>query len=163
MIQDEIDIKRIEDEMKSQPRPMDDDTFDAMGGYDEPTDEPTTEDPLDAFGGAGRTITPEVRGDSRSERDAQRRRHRQEQNKNLQGQSTARKTGVAQSATRGLGTADKKGGAELDSRFGITGLEKGGLVDKPKVKKVVKGLKKASKSHAKQASQLEKALKKKSK
>ena len=37
------------------------------------------------------------------------------------------------------------------------------LVDKPAVKKVVKGLKKASKSHAKQADQLEKAMKKKSK
>ena len=45
----------------------------------------------------------------------------------------------------------------------VRGFEKGGLVDKPTVKKVVKGLKKASKSHAKQADQLEKALKKKSK
>ena len=43
------------------------------------------------------------------------------------------------------------------------GFEKGGIVDKPTVKKVVKGLKKASKSHAKQADQLEKAMKKKSK
>ena len=45
----------------------------------------------------------------------------------------------------------------------MRGFEKGGLVDKPTVKKVVKGLKKASKSHAKQADQLEKAMKKKSK
>ena len=45
----------------------------------------------------------------------------------------------------------------------VRGFEKGGLVDKPAVKKVVKGLKKASKSHAKQADQLEKAMKKKSK
>ena len=45
----------------------------------------------------------------------------------------------------------------------VRGFEKGGLVDKPTVKKVVKGLKKASKSHAKQADQLEKAMKKKSK
>ena len=45
----------------------------------------------------------------------------------------------------------------------VQGFEKGGLVDKPTVKKVVKGLKKASKSHAKQADQLEKAMKKKSK
>ena len=45
----------------------------------------------------------------------------------------------------------------------VQGIHKGALVDKPKVKKVVKGLKKASKSHAKQADQLEKAIKKKSK
>ena len=45
----------------------------------------------------------------------------------------------------------------------VRGFEKGGLVDKPTVKKVVKGLKKASKSHAKQADQLEKAMKKKTK
>ena len=105
----------------------------------------------------------EVRGDSRSDRDAQRRRDRQEANKNIAGQSTRRKTGLTKSATRGLSSKQKTGGASLDSRFGISGLEKGGLVDKPTVKKVVKGLKKASKSHAKQADQLEKALKKKSK
>ena len=39
------------------------------------------------------------------------------------------------------------------------GFEEGGLVEEPVVKEVVKGLKKASKSHAKQADQLEKALK----
>ena len=111
---------------------------------------------------ADELTTPQVRGDTRLEQDAQRRRDRQEANKNIRG-STARKTGLAKSATRGLGSTDKKGGAELDSRFGITGLHKGALVDKPKVKKVVKGLKKASKSHAKQADQLEKAMKKKSK
>ena len=105
----------------------------------------------------------EVRGDSRSDRDAQRRRDRQEANKNMAGQSTRRKTGTSKSATRGLSSKQKTGGASLDSRFGISGLEKGGLVDKPTVKKVVKGLKKASKSHAKQADQLEKALNKKSK
>ena len=105
---------------------------------------------------------PQVRGDTRLEQDAQRRRDRQEANKNIRG-STARKTGLAKSATRGLSKTEKKGGAGLDSRFGITGLHKGALVDKPKVKKVVKGLKKASKTHAKQADQLEKAMKKKSK
>ena len=41
----------------------------------------------------------------------------------------------------------------------VRGFKEGGLVDKPKVKKVVKGLKKASKSHAKQAATLEDALK----
>ena len=45
----------------------------------------------------------------------------------------------------------------------VQGIHKGALVDKPKVKKVVKGLKKASKLHAKQAEQLEKVMKKKSK
>lgn len=105
---------------------------------------------------------PQVRGDTRLEQDAQRRRDRQEANKNIRG-STARKTGLAKSATRGLSKTEKKGGAGLDSRFGITGLHKGALVDKPKVKKVVKGLKKASKTHAKQADQLEGMMKKKSK
>ena len=96
-------------------------------------------------------------------KDEQRRKDRQEKSKNLQGKSTKRKTGLAQSATRGLSSKEKQGGAALDTRFGISGLNKGGLVDKPTVKKVVKGLKKASKSHAKQADQLEKAMKKKSK
>ena len=41
----------------------------------------------------------------------------------------------------------------------VQGIHKGALVDKPKVKEVAKGLKKASKTHAKQAGQLEKALK----
>ena len=45
----------------------------------------------------------------------------------------------------------------------VRGFHKGALVDKPKVKKVVKGLKKASKTHAKQADQLEGMVKKKSK
>ena len=45
----------------------------------------------------------------------------------------------------------------------VQGIHKGALVDKPKVKKVVKGLKKASKLHTKQAEQLEKVMKKKSK
>ena len=44
-----------------------------------------------------------------------------------------------------------------------TGVHKGALMDKPKVKKVVKGLKKASKTHAKQADQLEGMMKKKPK
>ena len=103
----------------------------------------------------------EVRGNDISDVDAQRRRNRQEANKNITGRSARTKQRQAQSATRGLSSKEKKGGGGLDSRFGITGLEKGGLVDKPTVKKVVKGLKKASKSHAKQADQLEKALKKK--
>ena len=77
---------------------------------------------------------PQVRGDTRLEQDAQRRRDRQEANKNIRG-STARKTGLAKSATRGLSKTEKKGGAGLDSRFGISGLEKGGLASKKSKKK----------------------------
>ena len=77
---------------------------------------------------------PQVRGDTRLEQDAQRRRDRQEANKNIRG-STARKTGLAKSATRGLSKTEKKGGAGLDSRFGISGLEKGGLASKKKKSK----------------------------
>ncbi len=54
-------------------------------------------------------------------------------------------------------------GPSREEQMLVQGINKGGLVDKPTVKKVVKGLKKASKSHAKQADQLEKAMKKKSK
>ena len=77
----------------------------------------------------------EVRGTSRSDRDAQRRRDRQEANKNMAGQSTRRKTGTSKSATRGLSSKQKTGGAALDSRFGISGLEKGGLATKKSKKK----------------------------
>ena len=124
-------------------------------------------DPAEEFGGSQtrfqQPTEPEVIGDSRQEVDSQRRKNRQEESKNLAGQSTRRKTGLAESATRGLDEEEKKGGAGLDTRFGISGLNKGGIVDKPTVKKVVKGLKKASKSHAKQAATLEKAINKKSK
>ena len=77
----------------------------------------------------------EVRGTSRSDRDAQRRRDRQESSKNIAGQSTRRKTGLTKSATRGLSSKQKTGGAALDSRFGISGLEKGGLASKKSKKK----------------------------
>ena len=49
--------------------------------------------------------------------------------------STKRKTGVAKSATRGLSEEEKKGGAALDTRFGITGLNDGGLATKKGKKK----------------------------
>ena len=53
----------------------------------------------------------------------------------MAGQSTSRKTGLAQSATRGLSSKQKSGGAGLDSRFGISGLDKGGLASKKKKSK----------------------------
>ena len=71
-------------------------------------------------------------------KDEQRRKDRQETSKNLQGKSTKRKTGLAQSATRGLSSREKQGGAALDTRFGISGLNKGGLAQ-------TKGTKKKSK------------------
>ena len=77
---------------------------------------------------------PKPRGNTRQERDSQLRRNRQQENKNLQGKSTNRKTGEAKSATSGLGSSEKKGGAELDSRFGISGLNKGGLMKNKKKK-----------------------------
>ena len=72
-------------------------------------------------------------------------------------------------ATREERTEAVKEGARIEDvrrdldRGIVRGFEKGGSVDKPAVKKVVKGLKKASKSHAKQAEQLEKAMKAKNK
>ena len=68
-------------------------------------------------------------------RDEQRRKDRQETSKNLQGKSTKRKTGLAQSATRGLSSKEKQGGAALDTRSGISGLNKGGLAKKKGKKK----------------------------
>ena len=68
-------------------------------------------------------------------KDEQRRKDRQKKSKNLQGKSTRRKTGLAQSATRGLSSKEKQGGAALDTRFGITGLNKGGLASKKSKKK----------------------------
>ena len=133
IIQDEIDIKRIEDNMAPRPPKP---TAPAPA-YTAPGSDPYAEDRSDQSSSPPVKTTvdkPEVRGNTRLERDAQRRRDRQEANKNITG-STARKTGVAKSATRGLGTTDKKGGAELDSRFGITGLDKGGIASKKKKKK----------------------------
>ena len=72
-------------------------------------------------------------------------------------------------ATRKERTEAVKEGARIEDvrrdldRGIVRGFEKGGSVDKPKVKEVVKGLKKASKSHAKQAATLEKAMKAKKK
>ena len=54
--------------------------------------------------------------------------------KNLAGKKTATKTKIAESATKDLTKKEKKGGAALDTRFGITGLEKGGLMSKKKKK-----------------------------
>ena len=78
---------------------------------------------------------PQVRGNTRLEKDAQRRRDRQNENKNMVGKSTQRKTDQAKSATRGLGSTQKKGSAGLDSRFGISGLKDGGLTTKKGKKK----------------------------
>ena len=83
---------------------------------------------------ANELTKPKVRGNTKLDKDAQRRRDRQEANKNIRG-STARKTDLTKSATRGLSKTEKKGGAGLDSRFGITGLKKGGLASRKKKSK----------------------------
>jgi len=122
-IQDSIDIKRIEDEMKSQPRPTKDDDDDKP--FVQPPYDPLP--PADSgFGGMG--------------------------------PDPAERFGGSQARFQPERTAPTK-----EQQMLVQGINKGGLVDKPTVKKVVKGLKKASKTHAKQADQLEKAMKKKSK
>ena len=70
---------------------------------------------------------------------------REERNKSLK--AAARTENVLRDLDRGV----------------VRGFHKGAVVDKPKVKKVVKGLKKASKLHAEQAKTLEEEVKKKSK
>lgn len=53
--------------------------------------------------------------------------------KNLQGKTSAEKIQQVTSATKGLSKEEKKGGAKLDTKLGITGLNKGGLMAaKPK-------------------------------
>ena len=53
---------------------------------------------------------------------------------------------------------DEEDKPERQDLTGLGFLNKGGLIDKPKVEEVVKGLEKASKSHAKQAAKLKTAL-----
>ena len=59
----------------------------------------------------------------------------QKATRNLAGKDTATKQKITKSATKDLTKKEKKGGAALDTRFGITGLEKGGLMTKKNKKK----------------------------
>ena len=59
----------------------------------------------------------------------------QKATKNLAGKDTATKTKITESATKDLSEKEKEGGAALDTRIGITGLKKGGLMSKKKKKK----------------------------
>ena len=134
-----LDNQSAADEAMGRPTSSDDDDDEP---YVPPTYSPdATQDALDNQSAAedamGRSMstsrsTPTVRSSSRKEKDSQRRRDRQKSNKNLAGRSTSRKTGITKSATRGLSKKEKKGGAALDSRFGISGLAKGGLGSKKK-------------------------------
>lgn len=54
--------------------------------------------------------------------------------KNLAGKTLEQKTQTLKSATKGLSEKEKTGGSELDTRMGITGLNKGGLMTKGKKK-----------------------------
>jgi len=59
----------------------------------------------------------------------------QKATRNLAGKDTATKTKITESATKDLSEKEKEGGAALDTRIGITGLNKGGLMSKKKKKK----------------------------
>ena len=128
-------------------------------------------DPAEEFGGsqtrfdpssvdstpAPRTTTKPIRQES--DRVKKARQNTQKVMKDMRDRGASRKE-----RTESLKAAARTENVLRDLDRGVVrGFEKGGLVDKPTVKKVVKGLKKASKSHAKQADQLEKAMKKKSK
>ena len=52
----------------------------------------------------------------------------------MSGKSTSYKQAAAEQATKSLTSEEKKGGAGLDESFGITGLNKGGLMQKKKKK-----------------------------
>ena len=128
-------------------------------------------DPAEEFGGsqtrfdpssvdstpAPRTATKPIRQESDRVRKA--RQNTQKVMKDMRDRGASRKE-----RTESLKAAARTENVLRDLDRGVVrGFEKGGLVDKPTVKKVVKGLKKASKSHAKQADQLEKAMKAKNK
>jgi len=53
----------------------------------------------------------------------------------MSGKSTSYKEAATKAATKSLTSEEKKGGAALDESFGITGLNKGGLMQKKKKKK----------------------------
>ena len=128
-------------------------------------------DPAEEFGGsqtrfdpstvdstpAPRTATKPIRQES--DRVQKARQNTQKVMKDMRDRGASR-----EERTKSLKAAARTENVLRDLDRGVVrGFEKGGLVDKPTVKKVVKGLKKASKSHAKQADQLEKAMKKKAK
>ena len=128
-------------------------------------------DPAEEFGGsqtrfepssvdstpAPRTATKPIRQESDRVRKA--RQNTQKVMKDMRDRGASR-----EERTKSLKAAARTENVLRDLDRGVVrGFEKGGLVDKPAVTKVGKGLKKASKSHAKQADQLEKAMKKKSK
>ena len=131
------EIARIEQELKSQPRPKDYDTSSTTDT--QPTPVQQTQQQRNRTRDAGRS--------ARKTFDAFK-------NDPSKSKSIARNAPAVQRTESVI--RDMERGVQR-------GFEKGGIVDKPTVKKVVKGLKKASKSHAKQADQLEKAMKKKSK
>lgn len=116
MIQDEIDIKRIEDEMKSQPRPMDDDTFDAMGGYDEPEEEPVSITPTQPTPTQQRERTKDAGRSARKTFEAFK-------NDPSKSKSIARNAPALQRTESVI--RDMERGVQR-------GFEKGGLVNKPK-------------------------------
>ena len=131
------EIARIEQELKSQPRPKDYDTSSTTDT--QPTPVQQTQQQRNRTRDAGRS--------ARKTFDAFK-------NDPSKSKSIARNAPAVQRTESVI--RDMERGVQR-------GFEKGGLVDKPTVKKVVKGLEKASKSHAKQADQLKKAMKKKSK
>ena len=131
------EIARIEQELKSQPRPKDYDTSSTTDT--QPTPVQQTQQQRNRTRDAGRS--------ARKTFDAFK-------NDPSKSKSIARNAPAVQRTESVI--RDMERGVQR-------GFEKGGLVDKPTVKKVVKGLEKESKSHAKQADQLKKAMKKKSK
>ena len=126
-------------------------------------------DPAEEFGGSQTrfqqpTVVPEERRVSTpdptpvnemSPRVKAARQNTQKVLKDMRDRGASRKDRTASMAA---GARTEQVLRDLD-RGVVRGFKEGGLVDKPKVKKVVKGLKKASKSHAKQAATLEDALK----
>jgi hypothetical protein len=74
------------------------------------------------------------RQDDRSDRSSEISVGQSNVSKGMSGKSTDYKTAATEAATQSLSSEEKKGGAALDESFGITGLNKGGLMQKKKKK-----------------------------
>ena len=75
------------------------------------------------------------RQDDRSDRSSEISTGQSNVSKGMSGKSTDYKKAATKAATKSLSSDEKKGGASLDESFGITGLNKGGLMQKKKNKK----------------------------
>jgi len=108
-------------------------SFFGLDKSDATTQAPTAAAKVQAQKGDDRTSTLSSTG--RSDRSSEISVGQSNVSKGMSGKSTDYKTAAAETATKSLSSEEKKGGASLDESFGITGLNKGGLMQNKKKKK----------------------------